>query len=402
MTCPHCGAPDQQEAYCTACGKAMPAPTAPPRKVSWRRRLAVGIPAVLATLFVVGMVVASVPNPTSILAATLLAVLPTIGYGLLVVSLDKFETEPLRALVAAFAWGAIGAVAVAVVVEVVLSASLPDVLEVTLAAPVVEEVSKGVALLAILLFYRHELDNVLDGIVYGALIGLGFAMTENILYLAAAHDQGGVVGLTALFLVRGVLGGFSHAAYTAITGAAIGWSRQQHGRGAARVVVPVLGLLVAIGLHAAWNGVATLLGTLDNGAASLLALFLMVGLIVLPATGVLLVVSRVVSRRELDLIRHTLLPEVARGTLTPEEYLVVGREDLRPQALLAAELRGGKRLRKAQQRFFRVAADLAFQRDHAAQGDPVGPEAQADADANRLELARLRVQLQAGAPGWSH
>ena len=100
MTCPHCGAPDQQEAYCTACGKAMPAPTAPPRKVSWRRRLAVGIPAVLATLFVVGMVVASVPNPTSILAATLLAVLPTIGYGLLVVSLDKFETEPLRALVA--------------------------------------------------------------------------------------------------------------------------------------------------------------------------------------------------------------------------------------------------------------------------------------------------------------
>ena len=381
MTCPHCGAPDQQEAYCTACGKAMPAPTAPPRKVSWRRRLAVGIPAVLATLFVVSMVVASVPNPTSILAATLLAVLPTIGYGLLVVSLDKFETEPLRALVAAFAWGAIGAVAVAVVVE---------------------EVSKGVALLAILLFYRHELDNVLDGIVYGALIGLGFAMTENILYLAAAHDKGGVVGLTALFLMRGVLGGFSHAAYTAITGAAIGWSRQQHGRGAARVVVPVLGLLVAIGLHAAWNGVATLLGTLDNGAASVLALFLMVGLIVLPATGVLLVVSRVVSRRELDLIRHTLLPEVARGTLTPEEYLVVGREDLRPQALLAAELRGGKRLRKAQQRFFRVAADLAFQRDHAAQGDPVGPEAQADADANRLELARLRVQLQAGAPGWSH
>ena len=41
----------------------------------------------------------------------------------------------------------------------------------------------------LLLWWRRaELDGVLDGIVYAGMVGIGFAFTENILYLAAAYN----------------------------------------------------------------------------------------------------------------------------------------------------------------------------------------------------------------------
>ena len=54
-----------------------------------------------------------------------------------------------------------------------------------LGAPVTEEASKGLFLLLLLWWRRAELDGVLDGIVYAGMVGIGFAFTENILYLAA-------------------------------------------------------------------------------------------------------------------------------------------------------------------------------------------------------------------------
>ena len=39
----------------------------------------------------------------------------------------------------------------------------------------------------LLFFRRHELDGILDGIVYAGMVGIGFAFTENILYLASAY-----------------------------------------------------------------------------------------------------------------------------------------------------------------------------------------------------------------------
>ncbi len=41
---------------------------------------------------------------------------------------------------------------------------------------------KGLALVALFYLARQEFDGPLDGIVYGALIGFGFSMTENLLY----------------------------------------------------------------------------------------------------------------------------------------------------------------------------------------------------------------------------
>ena len=188
--------------------------------------------------------------------------MPTLAYLWYVLSLDRYEKEPLRAVAFAFGWGAVGAVIFSVFAELffagfaILAAGEDDADTLTLVvgAPVIEEAFKGLALLLLLWFYRQEFDNVLDGVVYGAVVGLGFAMTENIGYFIIAYEEDGASGLGELFLVRAVINGFGHAMYTGIVGAAIGWSRSRYARGAARIAVPVLGYLIAVLLHMLWNG----------------------------------------------------------------------------------------------------------------------------------------------------
>jgi protease PrsW len=121
-------------------------------------------------------------------------------------------------------------------------------------APLVEKSFKGIAVLAVLNFARDEIDSTLDGLIYGALVGVGFAMTENIHYFGQTYLEGGLGEFGTLVVSRAVLGGFGHPAYAAITGAAVGWSRGHYGRGIARAVVPVLGWALAAVLHANWNG----------------------------------------------------------------------------------------------------------------------------------------------------
>ena len=95
-------------------------------------------------------------------------------------------------------------------------------------APVTEEVTKGAFLVLLLWWRRHELDGVLDGIVYAGMVGIGFAFTENILYLAAAYDgtdglgPGGTVALTGTFIVRCLLSPFAHPLFTVFTGIGVG------------------------------------------------------------------------------------------------------------------------------------------------------------------------------------
>ena len=75
---------------------------------------------------------------------------------------------------------------------------------------------QGAFLLLLLWWRRHELDGVLDGIVYAGMVGIGFAFTENILYLAAAYNgtdgigPGGTEALTGTFVLRCLISPFAH------------------------------------------------------------------------------------------------------------------------------------------------------------------------------------------------
>jgi RsiW-degrading membrane proteinase PrsW (M82 family) len=134
-------------------------------------------------------------------AAAAVAVVPF--YGALILSLDSREPEPLALTAAAFLWGATVSSVLAwffyLLLAPLTNAFCPSPLigcdradvRALLAGPV-EETAKGAALL-VLIFLTAEIDDVVDGIVYGAMVGLGFAMAENLGYYVRALIPGSFV-----------------------------------------------------------------------------------------------------------------------------------------------------------------------------------------------------------------
>src|SRR5262249_8132834 len=61
-----------------------------------------------------------------------------------------------------------------------------------ISAPIVEEIAKAMGVLVIFRLLRAEFHNVRDGIVYGALVGVGFNWFEAALYVAQGYAETGV------------------------------------------------------------------------------------------------------------------------------------------------------------------------------------------------------------------
>lgn len=242
--------------------------------------------------------------------------------------LDRRERENPWLFAAALFWGACIATALAFpfntaffqvadawvrehpAVAAALGPEAATLLAAPLSAPLVEETAKALGVLALWWLLRAEFDNMRDGLVYGALVGLGFELTENVRYLTLAAVQAGIAGLARGVWVRGILGGLKHAVFTATVGAGIGSARHLRDR-RARVLVPALAFGAALVQHAAWNGIASsaitraLCGAPDVSSACLVAptqatLFVRVPVVVAcflaPGALLLLVLARGAAR----------------------------------------------------------------------------------------------------------
>src|SRR5690606_36679790 len=119
-------------------------------------------------------------------------------------------------------------------------------------------------LMLFLLLTGRNFDNTTDGLVYGAATGLGFAMTENFLYLMGPYQAGDVEGWTQLVLIRGSFTALMHCAASATLGAVLGRYRYQSTT-RQWVLAPLLGLRLAMLLHSALYLLVTL--TAETGAA---------------------------------------------------------------------------------------------------------------------------------------
>src|SRR3954447_9527822 len=117
-----------------------------------------------------------------VLLAAGLALGPTLLYAVILWWLDRYEKEPLPLLLVAFMWGAVPAILLALLLErwaglpleqVVLTDQAREITMASLVAPLVEEAFKAVILVVLFLAYRREFDDVLDGVIYGAMVGLG-------------------------------------------------------------------------------------------------------------------------------------------------------------------------------------------------------------------------------------
>ena len=98
----------------------------------------------------------------------------------------------------------------------VLGTEAAEIYGYSISAPVVEEGAKGLVLFGLFWLNRHEFNGVVDGVVYAGLVGLGFAMTENVLYYGRGAAEEGVVGAVGTFIARGLLSPFAHPIFTAM------------------------------------------------------------------------------------------------------------------------------------------------------------------------------------------
>jgi RsiW-degrading membrane proteinase PrsW (M82 family) len=310
----------------------------------------------------------------------LVAAAPVPVYVILALWLDRFEPEPPRILLQTFAWGATVAVFVALLVNMVsqdLMAALagPQAAELfagLVTAPVVEELAKGFALFLLYRELHDEFDGVVDGVVYAAMVGLGFAMIENVQYYGQALADGRESSVLTFFL-RGMISPFAHPLFTSMFGIGLGLLRERHGQGGSRAA-PLLGLTAAVALHALWNLAATFEGWF----------FVLYMLVMLPAfIGVLALIYQSL-RRESRVLRDHLASLVGDGVLTDAELDCLCRVRLRMGASLEAYRRGGVQHWRTRRELHRVASELAFHRWRVLRGLTLGPEADAQREAEYL------------------
>ncbi|WP_297457889.1 PrsW family glutamic-type intramembrane protease [Thermococcus sp.] len=132
---------------------------------------------------------------------------------------DRYEPEPRRYVIGTFILGGTLSVSVAFILESILTLGgliqplLPTTaFYVALVAGIVEEPAKALAILWP--YNAGQMDGVMDGLVYGAAAGLGFAATENFMY-----GLGWGLGVT---LMRAFLTPIAHATWSAIIGVGYG------------------------------------------------------------------------------------------------------------------------------------------------------------------------------------
>jgi protease PrsW len=314
--------------------------------------------ALLVGAAVVALVILASGKPDALAIGVLLAAIPVGPLVACYLWLDRYEPEPVRLLALSFFWGALVATAAALLLQAAdqfLNGS-SEVWSAVAMAPVTEEAGKGVFVLLLLWSRRHVIDGVLDGLVYAGLVGVGFAFTENILYFAGAYTggpdlgAGGLESATALFVLRGIFSPFAHPLFTSAIGIGVGLMVSTRSR-PTRVVAPAVGYLVAVGLHAAWNGSAYLYG---GEYFVLTYLFAMVpGFLVLVGLAVWFRV------REGRLLARALCDLAERGYLPSNEVHWLVRLPARRAARANAALRGGPYAERVMREYQQQAIELA-------------------------------------------
>jgi len=189
--------------------------------------------------------------------------------------LDRRERESPWLFAATLAWGGFVATGLALLLNTLVdreiagqlqqgalgdagtsdpgSAAVAFLAVAVLVGPIIEECLKALAVLAIFWLLRNEFNGVRDGIVYGALVGLGFNALEVAFYVLNGYLDNGNAAFGQQFAVRFVFLGFNgHVVFTALFGAGLGLARQTDRRWI-RIAAPFGGLVAAILAHQANN-----------------------------------------------------------------------------------------------------------------------------------------------------
>ena len=301
--------------------------------------------------------------------------------------LDRYEKEPKLLLGAAFLWGVVIAGGGAYILNTAFgigiyaltgSEGAAEFGTTSIAAPIIEEGLKGLAILAVFLMFRKEFDSVLDGVVYGAVTAMGFAAIENVLYIYRnGYLESGWEGFWVLVVIRIVLVGWMHPFFTAFTGIGLAIARMTRNVLVKLIAIPT-GYAIAVTAHAFHNTFSGLIGGFEGLLAGTFVDYL--GYAVMLAFIIWMVVY------ERNILKKNLRDELSNGLISPKQYQSA-TSFFQTNAHLSALTSGTFR---STARFYQVCGELAHKKEQLAKlGDESG---------NTRIIENLRAELMQLGP----
>ncbi len=326
-----------------------------------------------------------------------LAIVPSLLYLAVLNAVDRYEKEPWAVLIACVAFGAIVAPLVSIGVLGALGRPMTLAPQFALGpgsgdalVGIVEEVAKAACLLAMVRFVRDEFDDVLDGVIYGAAIGAGFAGAETFVYAAGGTGTLDPGSLGALLIA-----GLDHAFYGMIFGAVAGYAAGRHAATSARsIALLTYGVATAALAHALHDTLPAILARLVDqpDAATGIATRLVAQAVNVLGLVTLVIVIWAAWRREGRVVHARLADEVQAGVISGDDYRAIHSVRARLARQRAAFAASGLAGLRASRRLYATAGELAFAKERQAVRRRVRPTDER-LESLRAELLRLRREL---------
>jgi RsiW-degrading membrane proteinase PrsW (M82 family) len=294
--------------------------------------------------------------------------------------LDLYEREPVSLVLGALVWGAVAATVLSAVANqgwalVVFRLGGPAFAArwtAALTAPIVEETVKTAGVILIYLIARREIDDEMDGFVYGAMIGLGFALVEDVFYFVAIFG-GTTGGVLAGFYVRVISAGlYGHVLYSGIAGMGVAYFVSRAGEEPLRrrLLVAIGLFAVAVFAHFLWD--SPLLNFFPGsveGAGDWLRIPLASAIKGLPLLVFVLVLVTLAHRRERAWLDAALRSEADTPALSRTELGILLDPSARRRSRRDMRVRAGEPAAKLLKRLQREQINLAMVRTRVVADD---------------------------------
>jgi RsiW-degrading membrane proteinase PrsW (M82 family) len=317
-------------------------------------------------------------------------ILPMICWAVVVWWFDRYEKEPVHLLAISFLWGVAPAVIISGATELVLgllsgyegglSPYGLSFFNLGIVAPVIEEGVKLLGVLGVFWIAQREIDGPLDGIIYGAMVGFGFAATENMMIFLSSESVGELV---FMFFLRAMVFGSIHAMFTSFSG--LGLAYAKYARNGWRAFLWAAGgFLLAVAFHSLHN---TALVFAEQSPALILLSLLIYGI------GIVLVIMLAIGSliRERKTIRKYLQPYVEQGLLLAHQWEAAASMRTRLYSEWEALSKLDFRKYRMIGRMHTVCAELAFKEK---QRQLLGEDPRIT-----LQIEKLSVEMQSLSAG---
>ena len=334
-------------------------------------------------------------QPGSFATAFVWAVLPGLVLLLCLYAIDRYEKEPIRLVAIAVLFGAVLAPAITVAIQTVLGVPTSMVVQtvvpasrLNLTTPVVEGVVLGLTIAVVCWLVRGEIDGLLDGVIYGAAVAIGFGMTATFVAIIRTPSLGQSVTPS---LFSAMVAGLNVVLYGGVVGLAIAAVRT---RGAgAFALAALVGTAVTTTLLVLHDYIPSWVGSPASDASGSTFRAFLTGLPNLLGLAALVVLAVWSASRDQSIVTRQLRDEVATGLVTAEDYGVVTHPFKRAGALLSALVRRGATAWRILRGLYATEVELAYAKQRSDQDGHAGPASGEPASGDEGRVSALRARI---------